>query len=99
MTSPARRQYLHIKSQYPDAILMYQVGDFYETFDEDARIAAHELQIFLTRRDYGGEKVPLTRVPLHALGNYFGKLIRRGYKRAICDQGGGTGTGIDERAV
>src|SRR6266852_1370522 len=99
MTSPARRQYLHIKSQYPDAILMYQVGDFYETFDEDARIAAHELQIFLTKRDYGGEKVPLAGIPLHALENYVGKLIRRGYKVAICDQVGEVGKGIVDRAV
>ncbi len=99
MTSPARRQYLQIKSQYPDAILMYQVGDFYETFDEDARITAHELQIFLTRRDYGGEKVPLAGVPLHALENYVGKLIRRGYKVAICDQVGEVGKGVVDRAV
>ncbi len=76
MTTPARRQYLQIKSQYPDAILMYQVGDFYETFDEDARIAAHELQIFLTKRDYGEEKVPLSGIPLHALENDVGKLKR-----------------------
>jgi len=99
MTTPARRQYLQIKSQYPDAILMYQVGDFYETFDEDARITAHELQIFLTRRDYGGEKVPLAGVPLHALENYVGKLIRRGYKVAICDQVGEVGKGVVDRAV
>src|SRR5258708_36583596 len=99
MTTPARRQYLQIKSQYPDAILMYQVGDFYETFDEDARTAAHELQIFLTKRDYGGEKVPLAGIPLHALENYVGKLIRRGYKVAICDQVGEVGKGIVDRAV
>src|SRR6266566_5290250 len=99
MTTPARRQYLQIKSQYPDAILMYQVGDFYETFDEDARIAAHELQIFLTKRDYGEEKVPLAGIPLHALENYVGKLITRGYKVAICDQVGEVGKGIVERAV
>src|SRR5437588_4306166 len=99
MVSPARRQYLQIKSQYPDAILMYQVGDFYETFDEDARIAAHELQIFLTKRDYGEEKVPLAGIPLHALENYVGKLIARGYKVAICDQVGEVGKGIVERAV
>jgi len=78
---------------------MYQVGDFYETFDEDARIAAHELQIFLTKRDYGGEKVPLAGIPLHALENYVGKLIRRGYKVAICDQVGEVGKGIVDRAV
>src|SRR5215472_16885360 len=88
MSTPARRQYLQMKSQYSDAVLFYQVGDFYETFDEDARIAARELQIVLTQRSYGDEKVPLAGVPLHALENYVGKLIRRGYKVAICDQVG-----------
>lgn len=88
--TPARRQYLQIKSQYPDAILLYQVGDFYETFDEDARITARELQIVLTSRGYGsdGERVPLAGIPLHALDNYAGKLIQRGYKVAVCDHMG-----------
>ena len=100
MTTPARRQYLRMKSQYPDAILMYQVGDFYETFDEDARITARELQIVLTSRSYGEEnRVPLAGIPLHALENYVGKLVHRGYKVAICDQVGEVGRGIVERAV
>ncbi len=101
MSTPARRQYLQMKSQYSDAILLYQVGDFYETFDEDARIAARELQIVLTQRSYGDEKVPLAGVPLHALENYVGKLIRRGYKVAICDQVGEVVKGHQpvERAV
>src|SRR5437667_6649036 len=100
MSTPARRQYLHMKSQHPDAILMYQVGDFYETFDEDARIAARELQIVLTARSYGDdEKVPLAGIPLHALENYVGKLIQRGYKVAICDQVGEAGRGVVDRAV
>ncbi|HXZ03778.1 MAG TPA: DNA mismatch repair protein MutS, partial [Ktedonobacteraceae bacterium] len=101
MATPARRQYLQMKSQYPDAILFYQVGDFYETFDEDARVAARELQIVLTQRSYGDDKVPLAGVPLHALENYIGKLIRRGYKVAICDQVGEVGKGHQpvERAV
>ncbi|HXX76879.1 MAG TPA: DNA mismatch repair protein MutS [Ktedonobacteraceae bacterium] len=101
MSTPARRQYLQMKSQYQDAILFYQVGDFYETFDEDARVAAHELQIVLTQRSYGEEKVPLAGVPLHALENYIGKLISRGYKVAICDQVGEVGKGHQpvERAV
>src|SRR5438874_11896201 len=101
MTTPARKQYLRIKSQYPDAILMYQVGDFYETFDEDAQIAARELQIVLTSRPYGeSERVPLAGVPLHALENYVGKLIQRGYKVAICDQvSEPNGKGIVDRAV
>ncbi len=89
-----------MKSQYPDAILMYQVGDFYETFDEDARIAARELQIVLTSRSYGEDKrVPLAGVPLHALENYVGKLVHRGYKVAVCEQVGEVGRGIVERAV
>lgn len=100
MTSPARRQYLRIKSQYPDAILMYQVGDFYETFDEDARITSRELQIVLTRKYYGeDEPIPLAGVPLHALENYVGKLVQRGFKVAICDQVGVVGKGIVDRAV
>lgn len=99
MTTPARRQYLRMKSQYPDAILMYQVGDFYETFDEDAHIAARELQIVLTSRIYGDDRVPLAGIPLHALENYVGKLIQRGYKVAICDQVGEVGRGVVERAV
>ncbi|HEX4206835.1 MAG TPA: DNA mismatch repair protein MutS, partial [Ktedonobacteraceae bacterium] len=101
MSSPARRQYLQIKSQYPDAILMYQVGDFYETFDDDAAIAARELQIVLTSRSYGGgaERVPLAGIPMHALDNYVGKLIQRGFKVAVCDQVGEVGKGVVERAV
>ena len=99
MSTPARKQYLRMKSQYPDTILMYQVGDFYETFDEDARIAAQELQIVLTSRHYGNEEVPLAGIPLHALDNYVGKLIQRGYKVAICEQVGEVGHGIVDRAV
>lgn len=99
MTTPARRQYLRMKSQYPDAILMYQVGDFYETFDEDAHIAARELQIVLTSRIYGDDRVPLAGIPLHALENYVGKLIQRGYKVAIADQVGEVGRGVVDRAV
>src|SRR5579864_5888728 len=98
--TPARRQYLQMKSQYPDYILLYQVGDFYETFDEDAYIASRELQIVLTARSYGDEKrVPLAGIPIHALENYVGKLIRRGYKVAICDQVGEVGKGVVDRAV
>ncbi|MFL5624238.1 MAG: DNA mismatch repair protein MutS [Ktedonobacteraceae bacterium] len=100
MSTPARRQYLRMKSQYPDAILMYQVGDFYETFDEDARITARELQIVLTSRTYGEDtRVPLAGIPLHALENYVGKLVHRGYKVAICDQVGEVGKGVVDRAV
>jgi len=101
--SPARKQYLEFKKQFPDAILMYQVGDFYETFDEDAYIAARELQIVRTTRSYGKgkERVPLAGVPLHALENYVGKLVQRGYKIVICEQVGEVTKGRDvvERAV
>ncbi len=102
MSTPARRQYLQIKSQYPDAILLYQMGDFYETFDEDARVTARELQIVLTSRGSGantGERIPLAGIPLHALDNYVGKLVHRGYKVAICEQVGETGKGVVDRAV
>src|SRR5437763_997500 len=100
MSTPSYRQYLQIKSQYPDAILLYQIGDFYETFYEDARITARELQIVETTKWWGdNERVPLAGIPLHALENYVGKLIARGYKVAICDQVGEVGKGLVERAV
>ena len=102
MSTPARRQYLQIKSQYPDAILLYQVGDFYETFDEDAYVTARELQIVLTSRGYSsdnGERIPLAGIPLHALDNYVGKLVQRGYRVAICEQVGEVGKGVVDRAV
>ncbi len=101
MTTPARRQYLEMKSKYPDAILLYQIGDFYETFDEDAQITSRELQIVLTQRSYGkDERVPLAGIPVHALENYVGKLVQRGYKVAICDQvSEPNGRGLVERAV
>lgn len=102
MTTPARLQYLNIKSQYQDAILLYQMGDFYETFDEDARITSRELQIVLTHRGGGrdSERVPLAGIPLHALDNYVGKLVQRGYKVAICEQIGDIpAKGVVERAV
>ncbi len=101
--SPARKQYLEFKQQFPDAILLYQVGDFYETFDEDAYITARELQIVRTTRSYnkGKERVPLAGIPLHALDNYLGKLIHRGYKVVICEQTGEVVKGRDvvERSV
>ncbi|GLV59459.1 DNA mismatch repair protein MutS [Dictyobacter sp. S3.2.2.5] len=101
--SPARKQYLEFKQQFPDAILMYQVGDFFETFDEDAYITARELQIVRTTRTYsrGKERVPLAGIPKHALENYVGKLIHRGYKVVVCEQVGEVSKGRDvvERAV
>ena len=87
MTTPARRQYLRIKSEHRDAILLFRMGDFYETFDEDARLISRELEIALTAREFGaGRKVPLAGIPYHALESYLARLIRKGYKVAICEQ-------------
>ncbi len=85
--TPIRRQYLKIKSAHPDAILLFRMGDFYETFDEDAKLAAKELEITLTSRSMGkGLRVPLAGVPAHSLDNYLARLIKKGYKVAICEQ-------------
>ena len=85
--TPLRQQYLRIKRKYPQAIVFFRLGDFYETFDEDARIASRELDIVLTAREMGkGNKVPLAGIPYHALDNYLARLINRGYKVAICEQ-------------
>ncbi|MDE2968804.1 MAG: DNA mismatch repair protein MutS, partial [Chloroflexota bacterium] len=86
-STPLRRQYLEVKARHPDAIVLFRLGDFYETFDEDARTAAAELDIVLTGRDMGkGQRVPMAGVPAHALEGYLARLIRRGYKVAICEQ-------------
>ena len=87
MASPVRKQYLEIKSRYPDALLLYRMGDFYETFDDDARLAARDLEIVLTQRDMGqGEVVPLAGIPYHALDGYLAKLVRKGHRVAIAEQ-------------
>ncbi len=91
MTTPVRRQYLQIKRQYPDAILFFRLGDFYETFDEDAKIVAQVCDIALTSRPVGkGVRVPLAGVPYHAADTYIAKLLKAGYKVAICEQEGNT---------
>src|SRR4030067_248112 len=85
--TPIRRQYLRIKKQCPHAIVLFRLGDFYETFDDDARIASKELEIVLTSREMGkGNKIPLAGIPYHALDSYLAKLINRGYKVAIVEQ-------------
>src|SRR5919108_1539053 len=89
--SPARQQYLEIKRQYPDAILFFRLGDFYETFDEDAELTARELDIVLTTRSVGkGARAPLAGIPYHAVENYLARLIEKGYHVAICEQIGDT---------
>jgi DNA mismatch repair protein MutS len=100
--TPIRQQYLKIKQQYPHAILFFRLGDFYETFDEDAKTTARELEIVLTSRSMGKDyKVPMAGIPYHAVDDYLAKLIRRGYKVAICEQitKPGETKGIVERDV
>jgi DNA mismatch repair protein MutS len=85
--SPVRTQYLQMKRQNPDAILFFRMGDFYEMFDDDAEIVARELEIALTRRDFGrGEKSPMAGIPHHAADGYIARLVSKGYRVAICEQ-------------
>ena len=98
--TPVRQQYLRIKQRFPEAIVFFRLGDFYETFDEDARLVSQILEIILTSREMGkGHKVPMAGIPHHALNNYLGKLINRGYKVAICEQLTPPGKGLVERDV
>lgn len=99
---PMRRQYLQIKSRYPEHMLLFRLGDFYETFDRDAEIAAEVLDIVLTSREMGkGHRVPLAGIPYHAADGYIARLISAGYKVAICEQIGEStkGRGLVERDV
>jgi len=80
------RQYLEVKARYPEAILFFRLGDFYEMFFDDALKASEALQITLTARSKGDDKVPMCGVPYHAARGYVAKLLERGFKVAICDQ-------------
>ena len=85
--SPVRQQYLSMKRQYPDAILFFRLGDFYEMFDDDAELVARELDLTLTGRDFGrGLRSPMAGVPHHAADGYIARLVSRGYRVAICEQ-------------
>ena len=87
MSTPARKQYLRIKREHPNAILLFRMGDFYETFDDDASIVSQILDIALTSREMGkGQRIPLAGIPYHSLDSYLGKLVREGHKVAICEQ-------------
>lgn len=87
--TPIRQQYLDIKKKYPDVILFFRLGDFYETFDRDAEITSKELDIVLTSRNVAkGVRIPMAGIPFHAVDNYLGKLIEKGYHVAICEQVG-----------
>src|SRR5690242_20217195 len=86
-STPLMRQYNGIKERYPNALLLFRLGDFYELFFEDAIVASKELEITLTSRNKEkGIAIPMCGVPYHAAEGYISKLIRRGYKVAICDQ-------------
>lgn len=99
--TPLRQQYLDIKKQYPDCILFFRLGDFYETFDADAEVAARELDLVLTGRPVSKEeRVPMAGVPHHALEGYVARLIEKGYHVAVCEQmSEPDGRGIVEREV
>lgn len=100
MTTPLRQQYLEIKRRYPGMILLFQIGDFYESFDEDAQTVSRELGIVLTRKWFGkGNSHPLAGVPVRSLESHLAKLINRGYKVAVCDQVTPPGKGLVEREV
>ncbi|MDX1638381.1 MAG: DNA mismatch repair protein MutS [Balneolaceae bacterium] len=84
--TPLMRQYQKIKEQYEGTILLFRVGDFYETFDEDAKTVSEELGITLTKRNNGSDQTPLAGFPYHALDTYLPKLVKRGHRVAICEQ-------------
>jgi DNA mismatch repair protein MutS len=89
MTTPMRKQYLEIKKRHPDAIVLFRLGDFYETFDEDAKLVSQVCDIVLTSRPVTKkQRVPMAGVPHHAVDSYIAKLINAGYKVAIADQVG-----------
>ena len=102
MTTPVRRQYLGVKREHQDEILLFRMGDFYETFDDDARLLSRELEIALTSREFGkGQRVPLAGIPYHSLDASLARLIKKGYKVAICEQVSdpATSKGIVDREV
>ena len=87
------QQYLQIKAEYPDILLFYRMGDFYELFYDDARRAAELLDITLTRRGQSaGEPIPMAGVPYHAVESYLARLVRLGQSIAICEQIGDPAT-------
>jgi DNA mismatch repair protein MutS len=100
--SAVRDQYLRVKAEHPGAILFFRLGDFYEMFDEDAELVARELELTLTKRDWGrGERTPMAGVPYHAADRYIARLIAKGYRVAVCEQVGdpALSKGLVEREV
>src|SRR6059036_3863987 len=86
--TPAMRQYLEAKRQHRDAIVFFRMGDFYEMFYEDALVAARALELTLTSRskDAGGNGIPMCGVPFHAMDGYLARLVKKGFRVAICEQ-------------
>ena len=100
--TPMMRQYMEVKENYKDCILMYRLGDFFEMFFDDAIVASRELELTLTGRDCGREeRAPMCGVPHHAVQNYIARLISKGYKVAVCEQmeDPSTAKGIVKREV
>ncbi len=98
--TPMLQQYQEIKEQYPDCLLFFRLGDFYELFGDDAKIGSEVLHITLTARDKGGDgKIPMCGVPFHASENYIARLVNAGYKVAICEQVSEAGKGLVKREV
>src|SRR6266498_3350493 len=85
--TPMLSQYKSIKTRFPDALVLFRLGDFYETFDADAKIASRELELVLTARSFAkGVRLPMAGVPHHHVQSYIARLIERGYKCAIVEQ-------------
>lgn len=100
MTTPMRQQYLRLKAAHPDCILLFRLGDFYETFDDDAKIVARVCDVLLTSRPAGeDQRVPLAGVPWHSVDGYVARLVEAGYRVAIAEQVTEPGRGLVEREV
>jgi len=87
ITPPLRRQYLEVKRRYPDMLVLFQIGDFFEAFDADAVTLSRALGVALTTKHMGKHlRVPLAGIPVHALQQHLAKLVEKGYRVAICEQ-------------
>ena len=86
--TPVMQQYVDMKAENPDALLMFRLGDFYESFFEDAKIISSNLGLVLTARgtDGDGDAIPMCGIPWHAADNYFGRLVRSGFSVALVEQ-------------
>ena len=85
--TPMMAQFLEVKAEYEHALLFYRMGDFYEMFFHDAEVAASALNLTLTKRgQFEGKDIPMCGVPVHAMDNYLARLIKQGFKVAICEQ-------------